>query len=492
MAQLSDPPAPESHAAAPVENHAKIVWTLAWPAVVLTTLQTINSLIDRFFIGHLPKEALTAHGGALSIAFLMFSLAIAVGTAATALVSRAYGAGQRVDMRRASRQSLNVAIIGGLLCMGLLLLARTPYSSFLLPNDNVQAIRLMSDFLAIYALGVPAVFLIQTLAGSLRAIGDTRSPMVLSGFQIVLHVVLNFFLVLPPWRFGPWTVPSRGWGLQGTAISLTASIWIASLLYVYYASLSPLGPQWKIRLPSLTWVRRILNIATPATAMALLRVGSYMCFTYFVGLLANGSDAIAAMTTGFAIEPILFMPAFGLASAAAALVGQSLGMGKPQRAERLAWIAGHYGALITLLLAAPVYFEAPRIATILLGDKPEIIAETTTLLRYLCLTEVFFSYSIVMMGAMQGAGETTRPMWITFLTQWIFRIPLLLLTAVPAGTTLLAAFSIWNLHVPGLTLPFSLGLGTPAAWLAIAITQALHGIFAIWAFRQGQWKLKEV
>lgn len=451
------------------ERAARVVWLLAWPAVALNSLQVINTLLDRGFIGHLEQAALTAQGGSTNVMFLMFSLAMALGTAATALVSRAFGAGQIEQFRMAARQSVSVAVgVGLVLAVAGALLAQ-PSAYILLPPKDAVAIRLMGQYLTAYATGLPAIYLIQTLAGSLRGIGDTKSPMVISGLQILLHITLNFILIFPPRQTTVGiTIPGFNLGLVGAGYALSISAWVAAVVYLLYTVRTPLGELWRFSIPSASWVKRIFRIAIPAAGMAILRVGSLMVFTLILAHVANGSVAIAAMSVGFAVESIMFMPAFGLSMAAAALVGQSLGMKRPERAERLAWTAGHHGALVTLFLSVPIFFAAPYIAHALVGGKDALAAEAALLIRTLCVTETMFAYAMVMIGAMQGAGDTTRPFWITVICMWGLRVPLAYVAAV------------------------TLNFGAAGAWFAMSFTQAVQGVFAVWLFRQGQWKLKKV
>ncbi|HRF60575.1 MAG TPA: MATE family efflux transporter [Fimbriimonadaceae bacterium] len=485
-------PSPSVHESAP-----RIVWALAWPAVLLNSLQVVNTLLDRGFIGHLESAALTAHGGATNVMFLLFSLAMAVGTSATALVSRAYGAQQNQELRQASREALGVAAFGGVLLAGIAALIAPLFARALLPADDHRSATLMVQFLWAYVSGMPAIFLIQVLAGSLRGVGDTKSPMVISGFQILLHIVLNYVLIFPSHDIAGLKLPGLGLGLLGAGLALSISAWVSAIVYLAFSARSRVGTLWPIRLPRLDWTRRILKIALPAALMSVLRVGSLALFTVVLasipmavpelGQLASNaalaaipgfpglpgsasaaSTAIAAMSVGFAIESIMFMPAFGLSVAAATLVGQSLGMQRPDRAERMGWTAAHHSAIVTGILAIPIYFAAPTIAGVLVGGKADIAAEAALLIQLLCLTEVFFGYAMTLIGAMQGAGDTVRPMWITIFTMWGLRVPL--------------AFV--------LTLP--LGMGATGAWVSMSVTQAVQGLAAIWLFKQGGWKTKKV
>lgn len=451
------------------ENALKVVWTLAWPVVALNGLQVVNTLIDRSFIGHLDAASLTGHGGATNVMFLAFSIAVALATGPTAIVSRAYGADQPREYRQASRQSLAVSIYVGLLVAVLVYLGAGSAARMILPANDTAAVAKMAEFVRAFAIGIPATFMIQTLAASLRGIGDTKSPMVISGGQIAIHIALNVILI-----------PRMG--LVGAGIALSISGWIATAVYLAFAVRTPIRVRPTLRPPNLEWTLRLLKIAVPASVMSALRILSLTAFTIIVALTANGSYAIAAMTTAFAIESILIAPAFGLSAAAGTLVGQSLGMENPRRAERLAWICAAMGVVSVLVFVAPIVIFTPQIAAALLGNKPEIIAEAVSLIRMMAASEALFCIAMVLFGAMQGAGDTVRPLWISIFSLWGLRVPLALFLTLPAGAAL----------TRGIHLPFGAGMGPQGAWLAMAITQGIQGVLAIWAFKSGAWKTQKV
>ncbi|AIE87008.1 MATE family efflux transporter [Fimbriimonas ginsengisoli] len=464
------------------ENPARVVWTLAWPAVALNSLQVVNTLLDRGFIGHLHAAALTAQGGATNVMFLMFSLAISIATGATALVSRSFGADERRQVRQAARQSLSLAIYAGIAMMLLTTGIAHLTAEWIMPPGALEAKRDMTYFVMAYGCGLPGIFIIQTLAGSLRGIGDTRSPMVISGIQILLHILLNFLLIFPAHRLGPITVPGAGLGLLGAGCALSGSATLSSIAYILYARRTPLGKMQPFRLPERAWAQRILRIAIPAAVMSTLRVFSLTAFMQVLKQVPNAEDAIGALSLAFALESIMFMPAFGLSSAAAALVGQSLGMKRPDRAEQLGWMACRFGAGVTLVLALPLFLGAEPIATVLVPGNPGVIHEASMLLKYLCATEFLFGTAMVLMGAMQGAGDTVRPLWIAMFCLWGLRVPLAILLTLPKG------FALGGF----LPLPIGAGMGTTGAWWALTTTQGLQGVLAFLVFRQGKWKTQKV
>ena len=466
----------------PRENSARVVWILAWPAVALNSLQVINTLLDRWFTGSLTDSALTGYGGTSVVTFLMFSLGLAVATGATALVSRGFGAGDTHQVKTGAQEALSLSIFGGILTGAVTALLAGIVSGAVLPPSDHQAQIEMTRFLVAYACGLPALTVIQTLAGSLRGIGDTRSPMYISGVKIFLHMTLNVLLIFPTRQMFGITIPGAGLGLMGAGAALASSAWISAIAYLLYIPRTPLGPLSPIMLPNLGWSLRILRIAVPAAVMSALRVFSLAAFTLVLKQVADASAAIAAMSIGFALESIMFMPSFGLSAAAAALVGQSLGMKRPERAERLAWTAAHHAALVTLCLAVPIFAGAMAISLNVTHGKIAISQESTALLRCLCLTEVFFAYTMVLVGAMQGAGDTVRPLWITVIAQWLLRVPSAIILALPSG------FQLGGM----VGLPLGFGLGAQGAWWSMAGTQAVQGVMAVAAFKAGHWKTEQV
>ena len=479
--QVEEPPSFEH------ESPSRIVWTLAWPAVALNSLQVVNSLLDSAFIGHLDQASLTAYGGITVVVFMLFSLAMALGTGGTALVARAFGAGMVEEFRTACRQANGLAIVAGIIFGAIGILTAPLMARTFIPAGDTRAIHLMVEFIIAFSCGLPAIYIIQSLAGSMRGIGDTKSPMVISGLQILLHILLNFILIFPPREttFGV-TIPGFSMGLTGAATALSLSAWLAAIVYVIYSAQTPLGASWAIGRLRWSWCYRILRVAVPAAVMAVLRVGSLAVFTLVLKAVPNGSLAIAAMRPGFAIESMMFMPSFGLSMAAAALVGQSLGMKRPERAEVLGWTAAHHAALVTLALCAPIFIFSPQIASLLIEGKPEIAAEAASLLRYLCVTEVWFAYAMVTIGAMQGAGDTVRPLWITILALWIIRVPMSAICALQTGQVLFA------LNGFQIVMPIGFGMGAEGAWLGMSVSQAIQGLLAIALFKQGKWKTKKV
>lgn len=456
-----------------------IVWHLAWPVIALNLLQTLNSLLDSYFLGKVGASAIAASGAAFNITFLLMGLAFALGTATTALVSRFFGADEQRNMIDASRQSVTLGLVIGIVLTILVALILPQLASlFADPSGPVYAdlMRYVHPIL----FGVPAVFLFAIVAASLRAIGDTKRPMYVSGAQILLHIILNYLLIFPTREvvlhmevFGlrlfhaEWTMPGAGLGIAGAGWAMTISAWFAAIVYFPVASRTILGPVWKLQWLSRGWVWRIIRIAAPASLSALIRISSMSAFMLVLKHTVEGEKVYGAVRVGFAMESIAFMPAFGYMVAASALVGQSLGMKDPDRAERLGWAAAMQTFYIILVLSVLFFIFAPWFSGLFLHDPLQHEA-ATNYLRIIAITEVMFGFGVVFTGALQGAGDTIRPTVVTLVVQLGLRAPAAWLFAV------------------------YLGHNSTGAWWVMSATQAIGGAVMIWLFKQGKWKLKEV
>lgn len=457
--------------AQPPESLAKALWALSWPVVTLNLLNVINSLLDRFFIGTLPRAALTAHGAAVSVIFMLFSLAFSVGIGAGAIISRAYGAKEYEEVKEGADQAVRTSVYIGL---GLAIIAAVTAplaANIILPQTSVDAKRMMVQFLLAYAVGLPAMCINQTLAASLRSIGNSVAPMFLAGIQVPIHIALNFLLIV-----------QFKMGLLGAGIALSSSVIVSFFCYFAYARHSVLQAHVSIRPPNLDWFKRILNISIPSAAQAVLRTLSLLVFTLVLSSLSNGEAAIAAMTTGFAIEMIMFAPAFGISAAVSALVGQSLGAKQPERAESIGWIGALVAFFIAAAVASPIYILVPEFAHALVGNKPDVQAELVSIVRFLCVTEPLFCLAMVLNGGLQGAGETKHPLWISIIALWFMRIPIAAILALSAGSPILL----------GLKLPLGLAMGAKGAWISMSLTQGVQGLLCGFSWRKGHWKAVKV
>ncbi|GBC92462.1 putative FMN/FAD exporter YeeO [bacterium HR15] len=435
------------------QSVARTVWALALPSMVAALVQTVNSFLDRMFVGSLGSHALAAAGVGGQLLFLVMALAMAVSMGATAIVARMVGADDRVNLQHAARQSLGIALVLGV--------GMTGFGYWLLPlilnwyRLEASAFAQAKQFLMPALLGVPGLFLMMGLMGTFRGLGDTRSPMIASITATLVHLAGDWVLI-----FGRYGFPQMG--IQGAGVAMACSMWVgAGVLWGLQAARSgqlaiPEAPRWG-------WVWRILRIGIPASMRTLIYSTSSMVFTIILSATVAGTAAVAALPIGLTAESIAFMPGFAFAIAASALVGQALGAKNERLAERFGWTASWQACAIMSAMALVFFLFAESFARWFTRD-PQVIALAVAYLRINALSEPLLAFGLVLAGALQGAGDSLKAMLGTFLTQWAVRLPLAWLLA------------------------FGLGLDATGAWWAMALSSMFSGLLFIALFRRGGWK----
>jgi len=432
------------------------VWQIAWPSVLTFALMMTNSILDRVFVGQLGRDSLAAAGVGGQITFLLVSLSMAITAGTTALVARFTGAEEPDGATHATGQSLALGLISGVLCT---LTVFVGMGSLLQAMDiGAGAQAQCRAFLYAALPGMIPMFLLNVLGAAFRGMGDARKPLTVMAYANLVHITGDWTLML-----GHCGFPRLG--LVGGGIAMTASNVTALLVYALLLRRSPLGRamDWRHCRLAMDWARRILKIGIPAAFTALLRVTSLMGFTGILARTAEHTDAVAALPIGMTAESIAFMPGFGFSVAASALVGQALGARDPDRAERYGWAAAWQAASIMTLMGAVFFLAAEPFARLFTTD-PHVLPLAIHYLRIMAISEPLLAFGMVLTGALQGAGETVKPTFLTALTFWVVRQPLAWLLAL------------------------RLGYNTTGAWVAMAASTMLGGALTILLFRNDAWK----
>jgi putative MATE family efflux protein len=472
-AESAEPPLPARDIVAPTTGGAshsgrettreihRAVWQLAWPSVLTMLLQTFNGLLDTLFVGHLPNaaQALAATGVGGQVIFLLISLAMGVSVGTTALVARFTGAKNHEEAIHAAGQSLTLSLLLGSAFGLVFYVSRGAIAGWMLGSSTDLTAQLCSQFLGIALLATVPNFVLNVLVGAFRGLGDTRTPMLIQVVMIATHISCNWLLI-----YGHLGFPRLG--VRGAGTALASSIYVGTALYLFaLARYSALGEALRLRnlRPDIAWFRRILRIGIPASVQAVIRTLGMMSFT---GLLAHTVEAaagVAAMNIGIRAEAIAFMPGFGYSVAASSLVGQSLGARDPERAERAALAATGQSILVMALMAALFFCAALPLTALFTGDV--LVRHLgTQYLRINAFCEPFLALGMVLTGALQGAGDTVRPTYITLFTMWVVRMPVAWL------------------------LMFGLHMQTLGAWYSMTVTTILGGLMTLALFRSGKWK----
>ena len=398
------------------------IFALAWPTMLEQLLQTAVQYIDTAMVGSLGTQATAAVGATTTVGWLVGSTISALAIGFLAYISQADGAGDRAKVSRASSQAALATLVVGLLftavCVGL-----SPMVPVWMQVD--AGIR---DLAATYFLILYAPMLFRTASiifgTMLRAVGDTKTPMLVGVGVNITNVVLNFLLIYPTRQitlFGfTFTMIGAGWGVIGAAvasaiafavggIAVTAAVWIHPRITFRGQSLRP---DWSV-------LRPCLKVALPN---ALQRFGTSLGYVAFASMInALGDVATAAHTIANTVESAFYIPGYGMQTAAATLAGNALGANDNRKMKDLTRVIIKLEVFLMLLSGSLLFIFAPGMMTLFTKDL-EVIVLGATVLRMVAVSEPFYGVSIIIEGMMQGVGETVTPFKFNILGMWGIRI----------------------------------------------------------------------
>ena len=436
----------------------RAIGQLATPMLVAGVLQNLQSLIDLFWVGRLGPAAVAGVAMSGTVLMVLYPLLMGAATGTIALVARAAGAKRFDEASRAAGQSLMLALVlGGLTGIVGWLLSDKLFGLLRPPADVVAG---GVAYLRVSLFGSFTVFVLFIGNSALQGAGDAVTPMWIMATANVINMVLDPFFI-----FGLGVLPAMG--VRGAAIATVLAQAAAATLSVFYlfSGKTPLHvrlSQWK---PDLTMSWRILRIGIPGTGQMLAR--SLMGAVMMTLVASCGTAAVAAYGVGLRFHMLILMPGFALGGAAATMVGQNLGAGKPLRASRTAWLATGIDAAFMTLAATAMMIWAPALIRVFNSDA-EVIRVGARYLRIVSPFYVFTAPGIVLGRALNGAGDSLTPMVITVLTLWGLQVPLAILFS-----------RHWQPATQGI-------------WWAIVVATVVNGLLVAAWFQTGRWKKKRV
>lgn len=433
---------------------------LAIPMILEMSMEALFAIIDTFFVAKLGAEAVAVVGLTESVLVLIYAVAIGLSIGATATVARRTG---EKDMDGAARSAAHIIYLGLIVSavMGVVGVVFAP-DIFRLLGAEPKVIEMGTPFMRIMFGSNAVIVFLFLLNAIFRGAGDAaiafRVLVIANGLNIILD---------PMFIFGVAFFPELG--VTGAAVATV----IGRGMGVTYAAWSLFfrdgGGRIEIRRQHWKFDPKLLWSLVRLSAMAVLQfVIATASWTGLVVIMAGfGTIALAGYQIGLRVIVFVILPAVGLANAAATLVGQNLGAGKPDRAERSVWLAGFINAVL-LGLAGIFFIVFPDLVISIFTTDPEVAAFGRDCLRIVGYGYAFYGLGMVMESSFNGAGDTITPTWLNFLVFWMFEIPLAYVLATRYGMGPQGVF--W-----AITLAFSL----------LAVTSAL-------LFKRGKWKLKVV
>lgn len=432
---------------------------LAIPMILEMSMESLFAIVDTFFVSKLGAESIAVVGLTESVLALVYAVGVGLSIGATATVARRFG---ERDLDGAARTATHVVYLGVIvsIVMGLAGVVFAPNILHLLGAEP-HVIEMGTPFMRIMlGTNIVIVFLFL-LNGIFRGAGDAaiafRVLVIANGLNIIF---------CPLFIFGIGPFPELG--VTGAAVATvcgrgTGVIFAAWALFGRKKGrLEVSREHWNFD-PKLLW--SIISLSATGVLQFLIATASWIGLVMIVA--GFGSIAIAGYQIGLRVIVFVILPAVGLANAAATLVGQNLGAGQPERAERSVWMAGGINA--ALLGVAGLFFVLFSDAVIsIFTTDPHVSQFGRDCLRIVGYGYAFYGLGMVMESSFNGAGDTWTPTYLNFFIFWMFEIPLAYVLADRIGWGPQGVF--W-----AITLAFSL----------LAVTAAL-------LFKRGKWKLKVV
>lgn len=437
----------------------RAVILLAIPMMLEMSMESVFALVDIYFVSHLGKYATSTVGLTESVITIVYSLAIGISMAATAMVARRVGEKNTQAASRAGMQSILVALI---------ITVAVSIPGFIYADDLLRlmgaeeaAIAAGKNYTRIMMGGSLVIMLLFLINGIFRGAGDAMMAMKSLWLANICNIILCPILIR---GFGP--IPA--FGLEGAAMATTIGRGIGVSYQLYHLFKSPGMVRFTLKdlMPDWPVMRSVINIAWPGTLQFLIGSGSWIVLASLV-VQTGMSDASAGYQIAIRIVMFFILPAWGMSNAAATLVGQNLGAGKPERAEQSVKQTAKYNAVFMGLMSLIFLFFAPLIISFFTQERA-VAVYAISAVRIVASGFLFYGIGMVMANAFNGAGDTRTPTIINLFGFWFFQVPLAWLLAK--------------------TFDF----GAHGVFVAIPVAETAICIVAWWIFKKGKWKLQKV
>ena len=440
---------------------ARAVWNIAWPTILQNAIGGLQGIIDHAMVGHYVGYAGNAAIGVSWQIFLVVIVFItSLFTGMGVLVARFAGANQPEKVNRTVYQAFLTAVVlavGILAPIGYVLSPRLLMLVHATPEVRAQALPFLQTMF-LYSIGMLLFFM---LGGALRAAGDPRTPLRLGVALTGLNICLNVIFIRGLGPIPAFGVRGAAMGtVIASAIVSAAAIWMMmrGTVVIHFQRGMSYRPDWTI-------IRSLFRFGLPAGIQGVAMNIAGVMLLRFIGSLEYSAEAQAAYAVCYAeLFSLITWTSVGLLGAAAAIAGQNLGAGHPDRSMRAVHIAARFGLGVAALVGALFVLIPEALLSIFGLSDPVVVALGRQLLRYLSVSGFFITLALTYTGGLQGTGDTRSPLYISLVSQF----------AVPIGI----CFTLEQLHM----------LTASWVWTAIVLGHLMRCALSIARFRQGRWR----
>ena len=436
----------------------RAIFLLAVPMVLEMMMESLFGIINVFWVAHLGKEATATVGITESMLTMVFAVAMGLSMATTATVARRIG---EKDHHGASVAAVQSIILGVVISIPVAVIAISfAPQMFQLMGASQGVIAGGTGYARIILGGNVVIMLLFLINAVFRGAGDASIAMRVLWIANAINIVLDPCLI-----FGLGPFPRLG--VTGSAIATTIGRGTGVLFQLWFL----FSGRGRVKVD---WHRARLNVEV-MLRMARISLGGMLQFLVatasWLGLMRIiaefGDAALAGYTVALRIIIFAILPSWGMSNAAATLVGQNLGAGKPARAERSVWVTGFANMCFLGLVAITFVTFAERLIGIFTTD-PAVVPYGVAALRFISYGYIFYAYGMVMVQSFNGAGDTNTPTLINLGCYWLVQIPLAYTLAIP------------------------LKFGAKGVFVAITFAESLLAVVSVLIFRRGKWKTRKV
>jgi len=451
------------------------IFLLAVPMILEMLMESVFALVDIYFVAHLGAESVAIVVLTESILALIYAIAIGLSIGATATVARRIG---EKDEAGAAKTSAHAIVLGVIVSLIISAIGIVFASTFLrLLGASPQVIEHGTPFMQIMLGGNAVIVFLFLLNAIFRGAGDAAIAMRVLFFANLLNIFLSPCFIMgpdifaflginaPQWLVDNWIFPKLG--VTGAAVGTT----IGRGAGVLFAAWWLFRPGGRITIHKEHWqfnskiLSGLVKIAAPAVLQFTIATASWSALVRVIA--GFGSEAIAGYVIGLRVIMFVLLPAVGLSNAAATLVGQNLGAGKPERSESSVWKAAFLNAAILGVTGLVfVFFSRPIVG--IFTNEPNVLEYGTNCLHIVAYGFVFYGFGMVLETAFNGAGDTWTPTYLNLFIFWLLEIPL------------------------AYVLAYRFGLGADGVFWAITISFSILAVVSALLFKRGKWKEKKV
>ena len=385
-------------------------------------MQTAVQYVDTAMVGTLGTQATAAVGSTTTVNWLVSSTISAVGVGFLAYISQACGAGQQERAKRAASQAVLAVLVLGLFFTAVTLGLSSQVPVWMQVDPAIQKTAAVYFFI-LYA---PMLFRTATIifGTALRAVGDSKTPMMTGIWVNLTNVILNTFLIFPSGPVEIWGFRFQfygaGLGIVGAAVASAAAFVVGGIIltvkFFRHHIISPVGYSIK---PDMEVLRPCLQVALPNCLQRFATSFGYVVFASMINSL--GDVATAAHSIANTVESAFYIPGYGMQTAAATLAGNAWGARDKHRIKELTRMILVIEVGLMILSGGLLFAFAPQMMG-LFSKEQQVILLGATVLRMVAISEPFYGVSIIIEGMMQGMGNTRLPLIFNIAGMWGIRI----------------------------------------------------------------------